>query len=115
MAVRRQTLGIVCVTATPPECGWYPRRSKAHGWSDVGHNEIINPDGPGRDGPWHDGYSISCGISMVGGVNAAATLGRSQLSLRTTANRSFRTEAEAREYAQNRMENLQTKTEIPSK
>lgn len=83
MTVRkRTTLGVVHVTATPP--GWDKGAAgiraihKAQGWSDIGYNEIINPDGRaemGRGkmavGAHVAGFnSISYGISMVGGVDA---------------------------------------------
>jgi N-acetyl-anhydromuramyl-L-alanine amidase AmpD len=83
MTVRkRTTLGVVHVTATPP--GWDKGAAgiraihKAQGWSDIGYNEIINPDGRaemGRGkmavGAHVAGFnSISYGLSMVGGVDA---------------------------------------------
>lgn len=83
MTVRKRTsLGVVHVTATPP--GWDKGAAgiraihKAQGWSDIGYNEIINPDGRaemGRGtmavGAHVAGFnSISYGISMVGGVDA---------------------------------------------
>jgi N-acetyl-anhydromuramyl-L-alanine amidase AmpD len=80
---KRTTLGVVHVTATPP--GWDKGVAgiraihKAQGWSDIGYNEIINPDGRaemGRGkmaiGAHVAGFnSISYGISLVGGVNAS--------------------------------------------
>jgi len=80
---KRTTLGVVHVTATPP--GWDKGAAgiraihKAQGWSDIGYNEIINPNGTpemGRGkmaiGAHVAGFnSISYGISMVGGVNAS--------------------------------------------
>lgn len=80
---KRTTLGVVHVTATPP--GWDKGAAgiraihKAQGWSDIGYNEIINPDGRaemGRGkmavGAHVAGFnSISYGIAMVGGINAA--------------------------------------------
>jgi hypothetical protein len=52
---------------------------KAQGWSDIGYNEIVNPNGRaemGRGkmavGAHVAGFnSISYGLSMVGGVNAS--------------------------------------------
>ncbi|URK88673.1 N-acetylmuramoyl-L-alanine amidase [Rhizobium sp. RCAM05350] len=84
MTVRkRTTLGVVHVTATPP--GWDKGAAgiraihKAKGWSDIGYNEIINPDGRaemGRGkmavGAHVAGFnSIAYGLSMVGGVNVS--------------------------------------------
>lgn len=84
MTVRkRTTLGVVHVTASPP--GWNKGAAgiraihKAQGWSDIGYNEIINPNGEtemGRGkmavGAHVAGFnSISYGLSMVGGVNAS--------------------------------------------
>lgn len=50
MATRRHTtLGVVHVTTTPP--GWEREAArvraihKAQGWSDIGYNEVINPNG----------------------------------------------------------------------
>jgi N-acetyl-anhydromuramyl-L-alanine amidase AmpD len=83
MTVRnRTTLGVVHVTATPP--GWDKGAAgiraihKAQGWSDIGYNEIINPNGVaeiGRGkmviGAHVAGFnSIAYGLSMVGGVDA---------------------------------------------
>lgn len=82
MASRKKTtLGVVHVTATPP--GWdrgvagIRAIHKAQGWSDIGYNEIINPDGRaeiGRGkmavGAHVAGFnSISYGLSLVGGIN----------------------------------------------
>ncbi|PZR78572.1 MAG: hypothetical protein DI537_42040 [Stutzerimonas stutzeri] len=82
MAYRKKTtLGVVHVTATPP--GWNKGVAgiraihKAQGWSDIGYNEIINPDGRaeiGRGklsiGAHVAGFnSISYGISLVGGID----------------------------------------------
>lgn len=78
---KRTTLGVVHVTATPP--GWDKGVAgiraihKAQGWSDIGYNEIINPDGRaeiGRGklaiGAHVAGFnSISYGLSLVGGVD----------------------------------------------
>lgn len=84
MTVRkRTTLGVVHATATPP--GWDKGAAgiraihKAQGWSDIGYNEIINPNGQaemGRGkmtvGAHVAGFnSISYGLSMVGGVKAS--------------------------------------------
>ncbi|KQT02805.1 hypothetical protein ASG42_25245 [Rhizobium sp. Leaf391] len=80
---KRTTLGVVHVNATPP--GWDKGAAgiraihKAQGWSDIGYNEIINPDGRpemGRGkmaiGAYVAGFnSIAYGLSMVGGINAA--------------------------------------------
>lgn len=83
MTVRkRTTLGVVHVTATPP--GWNKGAAgiraihKAQGWSDIGYNEIINPDGRaemGRGkmavGAHVAGFnSLAYGLAMVGGVDA---------------------------------------------
>ena len=79
---KRTTLGVVHVTATPP--GWDKGAAgiraihKAQGWSDIGYNEIINPNGQkemGRGkmaiGAHVAGFnSISYGLSLVGGVDA---------------------------------------------
>lgn len=82
MATRRHTtLGVVHVTATPP--GWANRVPgiraihKTQDWSDIGCNDIINPNGRadmGRGrmtiGAHVAGFnSISYGLSMVGGVD----------------------------------------------
>ena len=50
MATRRHTtLGVVHVTTTPPGCERGAARvraiHKAQGWSDIGYNEVINPNG----------------------------------------------------------------------
>ena len=83
MTVRkRTTLGVVHVTATPP--GWNKGAAgiraihKAKGWSDIGYNEIINPDGRAEMGRGKNAVgahvagfnSISYGLAMVGGVDA---------------------------------------------
>nr|WP_244484175.1 N-acetylmuramoyl-L-alanine amidase [Rhizobium sp. Leaf453] len=79
---KRTTLGVVHVTATPP--GWDKAAAgiraihKTQGWSDIGYNEIINPDGRpemGRGkmaiGAHVAGFnSISYGLSMVRGITA---------------------------------------------
>jgi hypothetical protein len=84
MTVRkRTTLGVVHVTATPP--GWDKGAAgirtihKAQGWSDIGYNEIIIPDGRAEMGRGRmaigahvAGFnSISYCLSMVGGVNSS--------------------------------------------
>ncbi|MCV9960714.1 peptidoglycan-binding domain-containing protein [Pararhizobium sp. BT-229] len=84
MTVRkRTTLGVVHVTATPP--GWDKGVAgiraihKAQGWSDIGYNELINPNGKaemGRGkmavGAHVAGFnSIAYGLAMVGGVNSS--------------------------------------------
>lgn len=80
---KRTTLGVVHVTATPP--GWDKGAAgiraihKAQGWSDIGYNEIINPNGTpemGRGkmaiGAHVAGFnSIAYGLAMVGGVNSS--------------------------------------------
>lgn len=87
MATRRHTtLGVVHVNATPP--GWDNGAAgnraihKAQGWSDIGYNEIINPNGrAGMDrgrmaiGADVAGFSlISYGPSLVGGVDAQSRI-----------------------------------------
>ncbi len=79
---KRTTLGVVHVTATPP--GWDKAAAgiraihKAQGWSDIGYNEIINPDGRPEMGRGKmaiaahvAGFnSISYALSMVRGNTA---------------------------------------------
>ena len=82
MANRKKTLLIVIhVTATPP--GWDKGRAgidamhKAMGWSGIGYNGLINPNGKYEVGRGEDAVgahvagfnSIAFGISIVGGVD----------------------------------------------
>lgn len=82
MANRKRTDYIVIhVTATPP--GWDKGRAgidamhKARGWSGIGYNEIINPNGKAEIGRGAEAVgahvagfnSISYGIALVGGVD----------------------------------------------
>lgn len=84
MANRKRTDYIVIhVTATPP--GWDKGRAgidalhKARGWSGIGYNEIINPNGKAEVGRGYDAVgahvagfnSIAFGIALVGGVDKA--------------------------------------------
>ena len=83
MATRRHTtLGVVHVTTTPP--GWEREAArvraihKAQGWSDIGYNEVINPNGRAEwaGETWLTvpmspvSPPLSYGLSMVGGVDA---------------------------------------------
>lgn len=94
---KKTTLGVIHVTATPP--GWDQGVAgiraihKAMGWSDIGYNEIINPNGAAAIGRGKNAVgahvagfnSIAYGLSLVGGIDRTgrpdfATISAAQLA-----------------------------------